>query len=214
MLSMLTAALVAVATATAPVAMTNDPHFTDPPDDQIVIDIVTVNGSGCPDGTAAVAVSTDNTKFTVTYSEYLAQVGVGASPTDFRKNCQLNMIVHVPQGFTYAIAKTDYRGYASIQEGAGFTSKASYYFQGMSQTTPISHDFSGPVDDNWQVTDEVEVPQLVYKPCGEERNFNINTELRVRAGTSDVQTTTSFATMDSTDSELKTEYHFHWKTCP
>src|SRR4051794_3787745 len=41
-----------------------------PPPDKIVIDVVTVNGSGCRPGTAAVAVSPDNTAFTVTYSEY------------------------------------------------------------------------------------------------------------------------------------------------
>jgi hypothetical protein len=49
-----------------------------PPTDHIVIDVVTVNGSGCPPGSAAVAVSPDNTAFTVTYSQYLAQVGVGS----------------------------------------------------------------------------------------------------------------------------------------
>jgi hypothetical protein len=214
MIAMLTAALVAAAAAIAPVSAGGDSFFPDPPDDKIVIDVVTVNGSGCPAGSAAVAVSMDNTKFTVTYSEFLAQVGVGARPTDFRKNCQLNLIVHVPQGFTYAIAQTDYRGYANIQPGASFTEKANYYFQGMSQTTPISHTFTGAMDDNWQATDRVAVDQLVYKPCGEERNFNINAELRVNAGTSNTAQTTSFATMDSTDTDVKTEYHFHWLTCP
>ncbi|HEX2132831.1 MAG TPA: DUF4360 domain-containing protein [Actinophytocola sp.] len=214
MLATFTAAVVAVATVVAPAAARPGPHFTDPPDDKIVIDLVTVNGSGCPSGTAAVAVSSDNTKFTVTYSDYIALVGVGAGPLDFRKNCQLNMVVHVPQGFTYAITQADYRGYAYLAEGASFTEKANYYFQGMSQTTPRSHRFDGPLDDNWQATDQVEVDQLVYKPCGEERNFNVNTELRVNAGTSDTTETTSFVTMDSTDVDVKTEYHFSWKTCP
>lgn len=213
MLATLTAAVVAAAMATAP-STAGDSYFTDPPTDHIVIDIVTVNGSGCPAGTAAVAVSTDNTKFTVTYSDYIALVGVGAGPLDFRKNCQLNMIVHVPQGFTYAIAQADYRGYANLAAGANFTERASYYFQGMSQTTPKTHTFRGAMDDNWQATDRVEVDQLVYKPCGEDRNFNVNTELRVNAGTSNPATTTSMATMDSTDVDVKTEYHFSWKTCP
>lgn len=214
MLATLSAAVIAAAMATAPTAASTGSHFTEPPDDHIVIDIVTVNGSGCPAGTAAVAVSTDNTKFTVTYSDYVALVGIGAGPLDFRKNCQLNMVVHVPQGFTYAIAQADYRGYANLAPGASFTEKASYYFQGMSQTTPKSHTFNGEMDDNWQATDHVEVDQLVYKPCGEDRNFNVNTELRVNAGTSDTSETTSFVTMDSTDVDVKTEYHFSWKTCP
>ncbi|MGW2250147.1 DUF4360 domain-containing protein [Kitasatospora sp. NPDC001660] len=184
------------------------------PPDRIVIDVATVNGSGCPVGTTAIAVSPDNTAFTVTYSTYLAQVGVGSKPTDFRKNCQLNLRVHVPQGFTYAIASTDYRGYAHLENGASGIQRAGYYFQGQSQTTYQAHRFNGPRDDNWQATDTVDVAALVWAPCGEERNFNINTELRVAAGTSDPTSTTSFMTMDSTDGSINTVYHLAWKQCP
>jgi hypothetical protein len=184
-----------------------------PPPDHITIDVVTVNGSGCPAGTAAVAVSPDNKAFTVTYSDYLAQVGVGATPTDFRKNCQLNLRVNVPQGFTYGIAQTDYRGFGHLERGATGTERANYYFQGMSQTTYKSHTWKGPFSEDWQATDSVEVAAIVYHPCGEKRNLNINTELRVSAGTSDPKTTTSFMSMDSTDGSIETVYHFAWKRC-
>src|SRR4051794_19313994 len=126
-----------------------------PPTDRIVIDVVTVNGSGCPAGTAAVAVSPDNTAFTVTYSAYTAMVGVGATTLDARKNCQLNIVVHVPTGFTYAIGQVDYRGYAEVVPGATVTERANYYFQGQSQTVYASHTFKGPLADDWQATDEV-----------------------------------------------------------
>lgn len=185
-----------------------------PPTAKITIDLLTVNGSGCPLGTAAVAVSQDNTAFTVTYSEYLAQVGVGAKPTDMRKNCQLNMRVNVPSGFTYAIAQADYRGYANLAAGAKGIERANYYFQGMSPTAFINHNYNGPYDDNWQATDKVDVASLVYAPCGEKRNFNINTELRVDKGTSNPATTTSFMAMDSTDGAINTTYHFAWQKCP
>jgi hypothetical protein len=184
-----------------------------PPTDKIVIDVVTVNGSGCPAGTAAVAVSPDNTAFTVTYSEYTAMVGVGAPPTAFRKNCQINLRVHVPQGFTYAIAQADYRGFASLQPGATALERANYYFQGQSPTAFVSHPFSGPLEDNWQATDTTDLAALVYAPCGEQRLFNINTELRVNAGSSDPRKTTSFITMDSVDGAILTTYHFAWKKC-
>lgn len=185
-----------------------------PPNDHIVIDIVTVNGSGCPPGSAAVAVAPDNTAFTVTYSAYLAQVGVGSKPTDFRKNCQLNVAVHVPQGFTYAIARADYRGFASLATGATAMERASYYFQGMPQTELRTHNFSGAFEDNWQTSDETDIAALIYHPCGALRNLNINTELRVAAGTSNPATTTSFLAMDSTDGNINTTYHFHWEHCP
>ncbi len=185
-----------------------------PPPDHITIDIVTVNGSGCPAGTAAVAVSEDNKAFTVTYSDYLAQVGVGALPTAFRKNCQLNLRVNVPQGFTYGIAQADYRGFAHLERGSYAIQKANYYFQGMSQNDTATHRYNGPHSDDWQATDTTELAAIVYSPCGEKRNFNINTELRVYAGTSDTTTTTSFVSMDSTDGAIDTTYRFSWKTCP
>lgn len=189
------------------------PVLDNPPADKIVIDLVTVNGSGCPEGTAAVAVSPDNTAFTVTYSAYLAQVGVGALPTDWRKNCQLNLIVHVPAGFTYAIASTDYRGFASLQTGATGVEKAGYYFQGSPLTNYSTHTFAGAYADDWHATDTTDVAELVWAPCGVARNFNVNSELRVLAGTSDTKSATSFMTMDSIDGAFSTIYHFAWQEC-
>ncbi len=206
MLTMIAIAGIALSMVAAPATVQDNP-----PPDRIVIDVVTVNGSGCPAGTAAVAAATDNTAFTVTYSDYLAQVGQGADPTDLRKNCQLSLRLHVPQGFTYAIAQADYRGFAHLARGATATQLASYYIQGTSPTTRSSHPLGGPYSDNWQFTDRTNVTELVYAPCGEERNVNVNTELRVSAGSSG--DANSFVTMDSTDGGVSTKYHFHWKQC-
>ncbi|RJQ73796.1 DUF4360 domain-containing protein [Pseudonocardiaceae bacterium YIM PH 21723] len=184
-----------------------------PPPDKIVVDLVTVNGTGCPAGTAAVAVSDDNQSFTVTYSAFTAMSGVGSKPTDMRKNCQLNLKVHVPNGFTYAIASTDYRGFGHLEPGSSAVHRANYYFQGMSQTQYSTHNIAAPLDDNWQVTDQVDIASLVFKPCGEERNFNINAELRVAQGTAPA-TSTNFISMDSTDGNFQTIYHMALQKCP
>ncbi|WP_250006915.1 DUF4360 domain-containing protein [Actinoplanes sp. M2I2] len=183
-----------------------------PATDKMLIDVVAANGSGCPKDSADVTVSPDNKAFTVTYSEFTAQVGGGAKSTDFRKNCQLALNVDVPQGFTYAIASTDYRGFAHLERGASGTETASYYFQGERRTTKIRHDFTGPMDGDWQRTDKVGISSLSFLPCGEERYLNVNTELRVSAGWSDKKKT-SFLTMDSTDGNLDTVYHVAWKKC-
>ncbi|MGW3011602.1 DUF4360 domain-containing protein [Streptomyces sp. NPDC001219] len=185
----------------------------DPPSGKITITVATVNGSGCRPGSAAIAIAPDNTAFTVTYSEYLAQAGNGSKPTDSRKNCQIALNVHVPQGFTYAIARADYRGYASLARGAKGLETAGYYFQGQQPTARKSHSFTGPYDANWQTADETDLDALVYAPCGEERYFNINTEMRVDAKGADPKST-SYMAMDSTDGNINTLYHFAWKQCP
>ncbi|WP_282083108.1 DUF4360 domain-containing protein [Streptomyces tendae] len=210
---LLSGTIAALLTSVLPAQHQSSGGFEDPPPDKIVIKVATVNGSGCPQGTAAVAVSEDNTAFTVTYSDYLAQAGGGSAPTDFRKNCQLNLLVHVPQGFTYAVASADYRGFAALQPGAKGTQRASYYFQGSPNTEYRTHPFGGPYNDNWQATDSTDWAQLVWAPCGVQRNFNINTELRVSTGTSDPDQV-SFMTMDSTDGDISTVYHLAWKECP
>jgi hypothetical protein len=188
--------------------------LTAPPPGQITVSVVAVNGSGCPAGTAAVAVSPDNTAFTVTYSQYLAQVGVGALPPDRYRNCELDLDVHVPQGFTYAIASADYRGFADLATGATGTERANYYFQGDPHTALSSHPFNGPYENNWEGVDSVPAAALVFAPCGVDRIFNVNTQLLVDPGTSNTSTTTSFMTMDSTDGAVTTIFQFAWETCP
>ena len=182
------------------------------PSTEMVIDVVAANGSGCPWGTAAVTVSPDSKAFTVTYSQFIAQAGAGTKATDFRKNCQLALNVHVPQGYTYAIAGADYRGYAHLESGASGSESANYYFQGEPQSTRIRHNFSGPTSADWERTDTVGISSLAFLPCGERRYLNVNTELRVDRGWSSPKTT-SFMTMDSTDGRIDTVYHVAWKKC-
>jgi hypothetical protein len=197
-----------------------------PPSDKIVIDVITVNGTGCPAGSAAIAMAPDNTAFTVTYSKYKASIGVGhVSTNDARKNCQINVVVQVPSGFTYAIASTDFRGFHQLQgpsgtatTGASAQVRANYYFQGDPQTAQTVHTYTWKDSDpdwgaSYQFTDNVAVASLVWHPCGALRNLNINTELRAAAGGSDVKTTTSDITLDSVDGEINTKYNFQWRNC-
>ncbi|MEV8533253.1 DUF4360 domain-containing protein [Streptomyces sp. NPDC051211] len=213
----LTAAVSLAAAALATTALASSAGAATPrapePADKVTIDVASVNGSGCRPGSASVAVAPDNTAFTVTYSEYLAKAGADTKLPDGRKNCQLSLRMNVPQGYTYAVAQADYRGYANLAKGASGTQKASYYFQGMSESAGRSHKFDGALDDNWQVTDRAGLEAVVWSPCGAKRNFNINTEMRVDKGTSDPRTT-SFMAMDSTDGSINTMYHFSWKKCP
>jgi hypothetical protein len=199
-------------------AMLADPHepsvaqpqWAAPPEGAVSIDLVTVGGSGCPPGTAAVEVTSGNDAFVVTYGAYHAQVGVGARPTDFRRNCQLNIAVRVPDGYSYAINGVEHRGQARLAAGASGVQRSNYYYAGQTTNAFTEHRFTGPFDDDWQTIDEFDPALLIFSPCGIERNLNINTEIRAIAGTSDQATTNSSITMDSTTSST---YRFIWRTC-
>jgi hypothetical protein len=185
----------------------------DPPAEEVLVDILAAHGSGCPPGTVFVHMWPDNLTFTVVYSEYVARIGPGAPLLDFRKSCQLSVRVHVPDGYTYALYRTGHSGFGDLAEGATGTQRASYYFQGSPNTNTRTHAFAGPLNDHWYNTDESDLAVLEWHPCGELRNLNINTELRVNAGTSSPDKV-SFMTMDSTDGDISTVYHLAWKECP
>lgn len=188
-----------------------------PPPGEVTLDLKGVNGSGCPKGTTDVTVAGDKTAFTVTYQKYQAQVGPDAKPIETRVFCQLAMVAHIPQGFTYAIASADYRGFAHLAPGAHGLEKNSYYFQGQPKTADREHPIAGAefetdLGDNWQFTDTTDVADLVWEPCGKNVNVNVKTELRVAAGTSDPGST-SIINMDSTDFAFSTVFQIAWKEC-
>jgi hypothetical protein len=194
-------ACLAIAPTPARAAVPGDsPHFT--------VRLDSVAGSGCPQGTTAVSVASD-TIFTVTYDQYTASAGGGASPSDFRKNCQINVDVGVPAGWTYGIAQVDYRGFAHLGSGARGTLAASYYFSGVSGTSRQNHSLYGSVDADYEFNDEA--PVVAYAPCRFHATLNINTALSVYRGTD--PSFFNLLTVDSTDVNLTTLYQITFRQC-
>lgn len=180
------------------------------PPSGITFSVVTVNGSGCPAGTARVHTAADGTSFTVVYSDFVASAGGPVDTTEFRKNCQINLQVDIPQGFTYAIAEAEYRGHARLYSGATAEQNAYYYFTGTSPTTETNYVLNGPYNGRWKNADKAEVAALIYAPCGVRTNLNINTDLRVRAGTAEVR---NWISMDRAHGDVENIYHLSWKQC-
>jgi hypothetical protein len=158
-------------------------ELVDPPAlGPVLVDVISVNGSGCPAGTSAIALTPDTSDVEISFSDYLVQAGPGVKATESRKNCTIALSVHAPTGFTFAITQAGYRGWGSLQVGATSRFVASYYFRGMSQTNTATHSFTGPLEDEWQTTDNTDIAAITWAPCGEPRYLNINTEARVSAG--------------------------------
>ena len=195
-------ACLAIAPASARAAVPGDspPHFT--------VHLDSLAGSGCPQGSTAVSEASD-TVFTVTYDQYIASAGDGADPINFRKNCQLNVDVGVPAGWTYGIAAVDYRGYAHLGRGARGLLAASYYYAGVSGTYRQNHSLYGSVDNDYEFLDQA--PVVAYAPCRFHTTLNINTSLNVYRGTD--PSFFNLLTMDSTDVNMSTIYHLSFRQC-
>jgi hypothetical protein len=178
---------------------------------QVTIDKVKVNSTGCRAGTVAVAMSGDDTAFTVTYSAYTALAGAATKNKDQRKTCSITVRLSVPPQVTFAVISVDHRGYAELHPGAAAELASRYHFQGAGAPEHTRHPFPAGLQDNWQHTDVVPAGAAVFGACGKDRKLDIDTELTVRSVQGDPLT--SYITMDSTDSAVAATYRLAYRVC-
>jgi hypothetical protein len=178
------------------------------PSENVTVEVVANNGSGCAPGTATVHANANRTGFRVRYSDFVAEAGGSSAIVDRRKNCQMSILVTVPAGWTFAIASVDYRGRASLHSGASGLHQTNYYWQGSSQSNTTEREYAGPFHGFWSTHDVAAV--LSYSRCGAERILNVNTELRVDAGTS---TSRSSMSMRATEGDVDTLFNIQWGQC-
>lgn len=152
-----------------------------PPVNEVWIENLVTGGDGCPSGTVTESISDDRQAFTLIFDEFYAEVYDGRTmDTNF---CQINMTLHVPQGWQYSLATFDYRGYAYLEEGVAASQRASYYFTGDGATTNfmtfIEHD-GYDFDDLYQVSDTIGMQSVVWSPCGgSQRALNVKVRLEL-----------------------------------
>ncbi|RJQ76768.1 DUF4360 domain-containing protein [Pseudonocardiaceae bacterium YIM PH 21723] len=177
-----------------------------PPAGRVEVTPVTINGSGCPAGTVSVAPAPDNSGFVIRLSNFQASAGGGAPTTSSRQNCQANLAVRVPAGYTWTIDRVDRSGSVNLAAGATGLVQATHYFQGSQDQATWSHTFTGPLQQDWQLSQVIDPASQVWAPCGEQRNLNVNSELRVSTGADNAVT----STLREREEHF---YRFAWKRC-
>jgi hypothetical protein len=175
----------------------------------ISIQAVAANGSDCRPGTTDVAISPDRTAFTVSYSDFTAVVGGGATPSRSHAKCKLQVTL-LAAGYTYAVTEVDFRGFADLAAGVTGAQGGAFSLQGDKTTTTGAVNFSGPTLTPWQTS--LTAGSLVYAPCGDkQRKLEVTAELNIDRSASGPAT--SMLTMDSTDGALSS-VHLAWQRCP
>ena len=174
---------------------------------------ITKAGSGCPIGTVAENVSPDKKAFTLTFSEYLAEVYPGSYPADGRRNCNIAVELEFPEGWAYSVVSFDYRGYAFLDDGVSAAAEASYYFQSDAQNVSFLSTLQGPVDDSYHFRDELGLDSVVWSPTcgGDSRALNLETQVRVNNDGNDWGE--GLITIDSIDGKFEQKYGLVWKRC-
>jgi type 1 fimbria pilin len=189
------------------------PAIADPPAPAggVTIDSVIASGSSCRPGTVAVAISPDNTAFTVTYSRFAAEVGPGTNPGDSHAKCLLHVSVQAPGGYSFAVTGVDSRGYALLAAGASATATVAYRLQGNDGNASVTRNLAGAYDEDWQSSAAPAAP--VFSPCGKQRKIDVTSELTVQASGPDANRVVSLIAMDSTDGAIAASFRLAWQRC-
>lgn len=201
------AVTVAALAVLLPVSAHADDEETPPPAELLAVNTTTANGSGCRQGTHEVEVLPDNRGFRIKYRQFRAQLGDGAGPADFRKNCQISMQVRVPQGYTYAVVRTRSQGGGDIASAGEGLQRDTYYYAGSPVSQWRTHAFPGGFKGDWETVDDIDPAYRVWVPCREQRQLNVNTELRVKHVPSN-PALNSFMQLQSMT------YGIAWRRCP
>lgn len=164
-------------------------------------------GTGCPAGSVSTTLSPDSKALSLIFDGYQVEAGGTTGRTFDRKSCNVAIPVHVPQGQSVAIISIDYRGFNHLPARASSQFDVEYFFAG--GTGPaFRRTFTGPLDQDYTINNQLVAQSLVWSPCGADVNIRTNSSMRVT--TPGPQ---ALATVDSEDVNAAIVYHLQWRRC-
>lgn len=165
-------------------------------------------GNGCPQGSASVSLSPDNQQLSVLFDSYTVQTSAQTARID-RKSCNLSIPVSVPGGYSVSIIQVDYRGFNSLPRQARSQLSAEYFFAG-SRGPRSTKNFVGPLNAQYETTDQLAASALVWSPCGAQTILRVNTSMTQYGSPYGED---AMSTVDSADISSGLVYHLQFRRC-
>lgn len=166
-------------------------------------------GSGCPRGSASVALSPDRKSLSLLFDEFVVEAGGDTRKRTARKTCNVAVPVHVPQGFSVSLIKIDYRGFNALPSGAYSRFSVEYFFAG-SRGPRYTKTFRGRLERDYTLTNTLAAHAVSWSRCGSDVNLRANTSMMVRTNSRSQE---AMSTVDSMDVRAGLVYHLQWKRC-
>lgn len=176
--------------------------------DDISLGIPGYGGSGCPSNSVSATLSPDSKALSLLFDSYFVEAGGETGKSFDRRTCNVAIPVHVPQGRSVSIIAVDYRGYNQLARGARSQFNVEYFFAGSSGPT-YAKTFSGPIDRDYLITNQLVADTLVWSACGVDVNLRTNSSIRVNT----VGGKQALATVDTQDVKAAIVYRLQWRTC-
>jgi hypothetical protein len=203
--------LVSVLLALTLGGMVGEAGAAGPDPQEVYIESISYGGSGCPQGTVGQSLSADRTRFTLIFDRYVTSVGPGIPLGDARKNCQINVNLRYPGGWSYSLSTVDYQGFLQLGAGHRATQSAIYYRAGSPLQARVSGSAAGPLIRDFVVRDTRTTSAYVWSPCGARVPLNINTAISIE--TSGNRAGSSQMTTDSIDGTILSVFNLTWRGC-
>ena len=165
------------------------------------------NGTGCPLGSASVALSPDQKSLSILFSQFMVEAGGNTRRTLDRKNCDIAVPVHVPNGLSVSVINIDYRGFNSLPAGTMSQFSAEYFFAG-TRGPSYTKTFMGPYADNYLLRNTLTGVAVSWSPCGQDVNLRATASMFVRSTKED-----AMSTVDSADIKAGLVYSLQWRKC-
>jgi hypothetical protein len=165
-------------------------------------------GTGCPAGSASVALSPDNSALSILFDQYVVEAG-GSKSFD-RKNCNIAIPVHVPNGYSVSVIAIDYRGFVGIPSGGRAQLNVDYFLAGGGRGVRTTKTFQGPYNSDYLKSDSLGLEAVVWSGCGADTILRANTTMLVQSNS---RRQTAMGTVDSADVQAGLVYHLQWRSC-
>ncbi len=165
-------------------------------------------GTGCPAGTVSATLSPDAKSLSLLFDQYQVAVGGDTGKSFDRKSCNIAIPVRVPQGLSVSVLKIDFRGFNHLPKSATSQFNVEYFFAG-TRGPAFQRRFSGPLDEDYLINNELTVQAIVWSGCGADVNLRTNSSMRVQtAGNRE-----AMASIDSEDVSAGIIYQLQWRSC-
>jgi hypothetical protein len=165
------------------------------------------NGTGCPAGSAAVSLTADAKALSILFSSFVVEAG-GFNSDSARKNCNIAVPVHVPNGYSVSVFQIDYRGFNSLPVGAWSRFNVEYFFAGY-RGPQFQKSFQGPLADDFLIRNTLTGTTMSWSKCGEDVILRTNPSLFV--STQNKQE--AFSSVDSADVNAALIFNLVWRSC-
>ncbi|MEA5622194.1 DUF4360 domain-containing protein [Nostoc sp. UHCC 0251] len=173
---------------------------------------VTLNGNGCPSGTAQGILNGDT--LSITFDEFQA---LASPPKVVSKSCNLRIGLNVPSGVNVQPIKVKYLGFADVPQGGSADLNVRILFQGQAVPTNNSPNrrFNAGFSDVW--SKDVDIILGTINACKRPVSsiFGINSTLiaRARGIPANQETQIQIDTIDTTIGPVLFQIKFAFNPC-